>query len=335
MLLTPIRCPQCDSEKVKVHTGYTVQSGDVRSIYHCPACPCFFSETYDTPLAGLRTPLSRIQLILEALQEGLGVNAACRTFHVSKDTLTNWMIRLAPLKESLLLYALCHQFLQQLIEGDELYTKVEKNMPPPEAEGWTVVLMERASRFLWELHCGLKDRTLFKTAMKTLAQVIAQTADLTLVTDGERRYGALLFEICRQVLRTGNRGRPRTTLPKGVRVRVKNKGAQTHKRGRKRPKYQAPQPEHPDTVQNIEPATIHANHVEAFNSALRRRLACYRRKTNTYAKNTTALQRRLDVYWLWYNFIRVHFTTQQVPAVALGILDQGLSVRDLFKIRYP
>jgi transposase-like protein len=335
MLLAPIRCPDCDSEKVKVHTTYTVQSGDLRSIYYCPACQCSFSETYDTPLAGLHTPLSRIQLILEALQEGLGVNAACRTFHVSKNTLTRWMIRLAPLKESWLLYALCHRFLQQLIEGDELYTKVEKNVPPPEAEGWTVVLMERASRFVWELHAGRKDRALFTKAMQTLAQVLAQTADLTLVTDGERRYGAVLFEICQQVLRTGQRGRPKTTLPKGVRVRIKNKGSQSHRRGRKRPKYQAPQPEHPDTLQNIEPSTIQANHLEAFNSALRRRLACYRRKTNTYAKHLTALQRRLDVYWLWYNFIRVHFTTGQVPAVALGILDQGLSVRQFFQIRYP
>jgi hypothetical protein len=33
-------------------------------------------------------------------------------------------------------------------------------------------------------------------AMSLLCQVIEQTGDLTLLTDGERRYGGLLFELC-------------------------------------------------------------------------------------------------------------------------------------------
>jgi len=77
-------------------------------------------------------------------------------------------------------------------------------------------------------------------------------------------------------------------------VRLKNKGSQAHKRGPKRPKYQAPKPEHPDTDQNINHEDIHANHLEAFNTALRRRMACYRRRTNTYAKAQPTLQIRLD-----------------------------------------
>jgi hypothetical protein len=121
-----------------------------------------------------------------------------------------------------LLFALTHQFLQQLIEGDELYTRVKKNVAPDESQGWTLVLMDRASRFLWEMQCGRKDRKLFKQAMHLLCDVIQQTSDLTLLTDGERRYGSLLFEICRAVLRTGKRGRPKKTLRKGVKVRLKN-----------------------------------------------------------------------------------------------------------------
>jgi hypothetical protein len=46
------------------------------------------------------------------------------------------------------LYALCHQFLNLVIEGDELYTKVKKNLLPEDAKGWTIVLLERASRFI-------------------------------------------------------------------------------------------------------------------------------------------------------------------------------------------
>ena len=81
----------------------------------------------------------------------------------------------------------CQQFLNLMVEGDERYTKVKKNVPPEDAQGWTSVLLERASRFIWELHCGRKDRTLFKRAIRTRVNVINTTADLALITDGERR----------------------------------------------------------------------------------------------------------------------------------------------------
>ena len=94
----------------------------------------------------------------------------------------------------LLLYALLHTFLTQLIEGDEVYTKIERNRPPEESEGWTVVLMDRASRFIWALSCGKKDRDLFLSAIQIVMDIIARTGDVTLITDGERRYGLLLFD---------------------------------------------------------------------------------------------------------------------------------------------
>ena len=49
------------------------------------------------------------------------------------------------------------------------------------------------------------------------------------------------------------------------------------------------------------------------------------------------LQCRLDVYWLLHNFVRPHFTIKQVPAVALGIVAEGLSIADLFRLHcvYP
>jgi len=94
-------------------------------------------------------------------------------------------------------------------------------------------LMDRASRFIWHLECGKKDERMFKKAMRALVKIIKKTDDLSLLTDGERRYGNMLFEICYELLKTGKRGRPRKTLKKGVKVRVKNKGSQKSKPGRK------------------------------------------------------------------------------------------------------
>ncbi len=192
--------------------------------------------------------------------------------------------------------------------------------------------MDRASRFIWTLDCGKKDRRLFKKAMKTLDKIARQTHDLSLFTDGERRYGNLLFEICHELVKNGKPGRPKKTFKRGVHVRVKNKGAQAHKKGRKRPKYQSPWKEHPETARTIEETDIHANHAEAFFSALRRKCATFRRKTNMYAKAPKGLQRLLRVYWVVHNFLRVHFTIRAVPAVALGILERRLSVHEIFQI---
>lgn len=97
-----------------------------------------------------------------------------------------------------MIYALLHAFLTQRIEGDELYTKVGKNGPAEASEGWTVVLMDRASRFIWTLECGKKERELFLSAIQILNDIIVRTGDVTLVTDGERRYSLWLFEICHE-----------------------------------------------------------------------------------------------------------------------------------------
>ncbi len=85
------------------------------------------SETFATPLAGLRTPLSRIIEVLKSRTEGMSLNATARTFSVSKNSVIAWERRLSGIKPTLMLYALLHKFVHQEIEGDELYTKVEQN----------------------------------------------------------------------------------------------------------------------------------------------------------------------------------------------------------------
>ncbi len=44
-----------------------------------------------------------------------------------------------------------------------------------------------------------------------------------------------------------------------------------------------------------------------------------------YAKSTLGSQRLLDVYWVVHNFMRLHFTTREVPAVALGVIERRLT----------
>jgi transposase-like protein len=333
MELLRLKCPACHSSNIRYHASYTTKNYGGRVMYICENCPASFSETKNTLMEGLKTPVSVIWQVLKARTEGMGLNAAARTFEKAKNTILAWERKFIDLHQVLFLYALVHEFLELVLEGDEVYTKVQKNVPPDQSLGWTILLMDRASRFIWAFDCGKKDRRLFKKAMKTLDKIARQTHDLRLFTDGERRYGNLLFEICHELVKNGKPGRPKKTFKRGVHVRVKNKGAQAHKKGRKRPTYQSPWKEHPETARIIAATDIHANHAEAFFSALRRKCATFRRKTNMYAKATTGLQRLLRVYWVVHNFLRVHFTTREVPAVALGLLERRLSVQEIFQIQ--
>ena len=270
---------------------------------------------------------------LNSRTEGMSFNATCRVHHISTHTLQDWESRFSELKDTLLLYSLSQSFLSVVIEGDELYTKVGSNQAQHLSEGWTIMLLERSSRFILDLACGEKDKALFQEAIEVFCKLMNQSKDITLLTDGERRYSNILFDICYDLLRNGKRGRPKKVLPKGVQVKLKNKGSQAHKKGPKRQKYQTPKPEHPETQSTICDEDIHANHTEAQNAALRRKNSAFRRKTNTYAKNKDALQRTLDVYWCIHNFVRKHYTTKIVPAVKAGILKESLTMLDMMKIK--
>ena len=71
MSLSSNSCPECSSENIKKNCTYIVHEQE-RKIYHCENCNNYFSETKNTPLEGLRTPLSRIITVLDCCHYGNG-----------------------------------------------------------------------------------------------------------------------------------------------------------------------------------------------------------------------------------------------------------------------
>lgn len=282
----------------------------------------------------LKSPISKVASVIRVRSEGLGLRATGRCFGIHKNTVTDWENKFAEQKGPLMLYTVCHEFIQLTFEGDEVYTGVGQRGEPSDSQGWTTMVMERASRFIIEQRCGEKDADRFRAVMGTVAAYVEQSEEVTFLSDGERRYGNLLFERCAEELRDGRRGRPPKTLPKGVKARVKNKGSPQTDPENKRPKYEAPWPEHPETEQSLDDTDIHANHVEAQNAALRRRNSAFRRRTNTYAKCKKGLQRTLDVHQIIHNFVRRHWTTGEVPAVALGVIGGALCLEGILTSRF-
>ena len=46
-------CPHCHSEEIKIHSYYQTKNNGERKIFICQECESLFSETYNTPIAGL------------------------------------------------------------------------------------------------------------------------------------------------------------------------------------------------------------------------------------------------------------------------------------------
>ncbi|MBF0176331.1 MAG: helix-turn-helix domain-containing protein [Magnetococcales bacterium] len=161
----------------------------------------------------LKSPIIKVASALKIRSEGMGLRATARVMGTHKNTISEWEKRFADQKETLMLYAFCHQFVSLTFEGDELYTIVGKRAEPLESKGWTAVIVERGSRFLVDQQCGVKDADLFTAVMSTVCQSIDQTQNLTFLSDGERRYGKILFSLCSEALQTGSKGRPPKVLP--------------------------------------------------------------------------------------------------------------------------
>jgi transposase-like protein len=111
MELLRLKCPECHSADIQHHSPYTTKNHGGRIIYKCNTCPAYFSETKNTLLESLKTPVSVIWQVVKARTEGMGLHAAARTFDKAKNTILAWERTFLDLHQGLFLYALVHEFL--------------------------------------------------------------------------------------------------------------------------------------------------------------------------------------------------------------------------------
>ena len=119
MELLQIKCPTCHAAVLQSHTTSATQSHGRRSLDKCAHCPPDCSETKKTRMAGWKTPVSVIGHVVKARTEGMGCNAAARTFEQAKQTILAWERKLLALHQVLCLSAVVHACLALVRAGDE------------------------------------------------------------------------------------------------------------------------------------------------------------------------------------------------------------------------
>lgn len=206
-----------------------------------------------------------------------------------------------------------------------------RTFPPSESQGWTISFIERDSRYWIEAQAGLKEQELFEQGVKKAWDWAIASIGIRWFTDGERRYSQELWQLASVYLPSGSTPKNcayRKVWREGLEVAMKIKGSQG------KPRVEWVKAEHPFTA--ISPkAEVHANHLEALNSALRRRATAYRRRQNQYAKIVKGLQRALNVQRLLHNWVKPHFSLDKktTPAMAMGFITRPLKIRELLTCR--
>jgi hypothetical protein len=104
------KCPVCHSADIKYHSPSTTKNHGSRVMDKCAPCPACFSETKNTRMEGVKTPVSVIWPVLQARTAGRGFQAAARTFEKAKKTILAWERKCVALHRGLFLYAVVHKF---------------------------------------------------------------------------------------------------------------------------------------------------------------------------------------------------------------------------------
>jgi len=330
-------CPYChDSVDVHPKGSRTLKNGDVVHKYVCHHCRKHFTDRTGTALHGIRIPKDHAVSILRARSEGVGVRAAGRLTSHSHSTVIDLERRLQ--KATKHLEVTFPADFNAVFENDELYTRVHHNRPAHESPGWTALPIERHSRWWGATVTGRRDDELFTTySLEVIGPMLNQPV-VAIVSDGECRYAGGVYCWSQSQEWVGpeprSRGRPQGTRKvwrKGLQVARKVKGSQGSKR---RGRIERPGQLHPET-KPLADKEIHANHCEAHNAAMRRRISAYRRRTNTYAKEQVHLDRAIAVQRLIHNWARPHWGHggKLTPAMFLCCADHPWTAEELLMVR--
>lgn len=83
---------------------------------------------------------------------------------------------------------------------------------------------------------------------------------------------------------------------------------------------------------NPDPQFITTNHVERQNLTMRMSNKRLVRKTNAFSKKMENHKAFMEIYFMYYNFVRIHQSSRITPAMAAGITEHVWSYKELLEL---
>lgn len=272
-----------------------------------------------------RLTTNRRAQIIGMMVEGVSIHAITRMTGVSKNTVVKL---LADAGNACLDYPdkVLHNLPSKRIQADEIWSFVyakQKNAPQEKrgqfgyGDVWTWTALDADNKLIVCWHVGTRDADAAYAFMMDVASRLANRVQLT--TDGHAAYLSAVdaafsrgpgvdYAQLVKIYGTSPEAQRRYSPPICV-------GAQKSEiRG-------TPDPEH-----------ISTSYVERQNVSMRMGMRRFTRLTNAFSKKLENHMHALSIYFMHYNFVRIHQTLRVTPAMEAGVTDRLWSLEDIVGI---
>lgn len=266
------------------------------------------------------TTKDRVQ-ILSALVEGCSIRSTARMTGCSRTTVTKLLVDLGTACSAYMDMSMKNLPCKRL-QVDEIWSFVgckEKHKIEEEkgtlgrGDVWTWTAIDAETKLVPTWHVGLRDAVSATIFMKDLAARLANRVQLT--SDGLKSYISALDEVfgievdfaqlVKQYGHSESEGPSRYSPPECIGCK---KDWITG----------SPDAEH-----------ISTSFVERANLTMRMRMRRFTRLTDAFSKKLENHEHALAVYFMHYNFVRIHQTLRSIPAMRAGVADHLWTLEEM------
>jgi IS1 family transposase/transposase-like protein len=306
-------CTNCKHKKYKKygHDKY----GNQR--FRCLLCGVSWIQSPPKPLGAMRIDKTKAVLCLRLLLEGNSIRTAERLTGINRNTILNLLALVGSRAMDYWTYHMVGLPANN-IQADEIWgfigckekTKNRLGYKEVYGDAYCFTAIERNTKLLVAWHLGKRDGNNAAWFSDKLRR--ATTGRFQVTTDGYQPYQDVM----------PNAFMGRVDFAQLIKIYGKQ---ELHGVGRYSP------PQIIDTRTKIicgNPAKelICTSHVERQNLNIRMGIRRMTRLTNAFSKKWENHEYHLAIYFLYYNFCRVHQTLKTTPAVAAGLTDKTWSI---------
>jgi IS1 family transposase len=268
------------------------------------------------------SPERRAQ-ILGMMVEGVSIRAISRMTGASKNTIVKLLAdagnACAEYQDRALRNLPCKR-----IQADEIWSFVyakQRNIPD-EMRGqfgvgdvWTWTALDAESKLIASWYVGTRDGDAAYSFLSDLANRLSNRVQLT--TDGHRAYLEAVD----------------AAFPHGIDYATLVKLYGTPADGERRYTPAVCLSAESTVVRGVpEREHINTSYVERQNLSMRMGIRRFTRLTNAFSKKLENHIHALSIYFMHYNFVRIHQTLRVTPAMAAGVTDTLWAIDDMVRI---